>query len=97
MHSPLSPLKPTIPRTHGYDLYIHTSIVPIHRQTTDDNPYLREWVEFYIRVMGVGRIYIYDGQSKVPQSAEVKDWIDRGFVKYMYVTEQVNTQVRVAG
>lgn len=67
--------------------------------TKDDHPYLREWVDYHLDVLGVGRIYIYDASLQIANSTStssqeslVADLIESGRVKYHVAPPFIATQ-----
>lgn len=63
---------------------------------TDDNRFIREWAEYYIRILGVSTIYLYDDGSSVPLNETVLDWIHRGSIVYHWVQPEFRPTQRHA-
>lgn len=46
----------------------------------NEAPYIKEWLEYHLRIVGVEHFYLYDNESKDNTSVILRPYIDKGIV-----------------
>lgn len=62
--------------------------------TKNSNEYIREWVDYHIKI-GVEHFYIYDDQSNIPLKTILQDYIESGIVTYEYKSSRKLLQIDI--
>lgn len=68
------------PQVHGGGYAL--SVVAIMK---NEAPYLKEWIDYHMKVVGVEHFYLYDNDSKDNPFSILKPYIDRGFITYKVI------------